>query len=103
MSLPFPHPKYYTLPSGEIYEVTSPILEEYDPESAYIDPVSPGPGRRVSEDREWGVWAAGDGIRSPGVVWPESRERTSIAREAKRAREMEGKEGVRRDKGGRET
>jgi hypothetical protein len=38
--LPFPHPKWHVKPvTGEVYEVTSPMLEEYDPEIGCIDSV----------------------------------------------------------------
>jgi hypothetical protein len=85
--LPFPHPKFHIRPStGEIYEVTSPIHEEYDPVTGYVDDVrgsrsSNHDGRRGNE---------GDTLGKPWtgrVEWPESKERTSIAREAKRDRE----------------
>lgn len=119
--LPFPHPKFHIRPAtGEIYEVVSPILEEYDPISAYVDSVGPvmesverlegksktsdvsegvddlpreekegaesaedGESVECREDREDSGWMG-------YVNHPESKERTSLAREAKRARDTSG-------------
>ena len=83
--LPFPHPKWHVRPStGEIYEVTSPILEEYDPETGYIDSVGEvresvegGSGR---EERQWRGY----------VEHQESGERWGLRREGKRGFEGEG-------------
>jgi hypothetical protein len=39
-ALPFPHPKWHVKAgSKEVYEVTSPIWEEYDAEVGYVDSV----------------------------------------------------------------
>ncbi|KAF2252154.1 hypothetical protein BU26DRAFT_516847 [Trematosphaeria pertusa] len=92
--LPFPHPKWHIQPStGEIYEVTSPILEEYDPVTGYIGSVGavresierPDEGFREGSDRkvEDGSPQGWNGY----VRHPESHERSSIQLEAKRIRE----------------
>jgi hypothetical protein len=114
--LPFPHPKYHVRPStGNIYETTSPILEEYDPITGYIDNVLPMMERfEVHEIGEWrpreerkgsAEWWNGEGAQDAWtgrVEYPESSERTSIEREAKRIRDSrQGKEeavDVRRNK-----
>jgi len=39
-ALPFPHPKWHVkVGTGEAYEVTSPIWEEYDAEVGYVNSV----------------------------------------------------------------
>lgn len=67
--------------TGAIYEVVSPIFEEYDPVTGYIESVdelrrSIGSGG----DLETAAW-------NGCVRHPESRERSSLRREAKRVRE----------------
>lgn len=107
--LPFPPPKYRVRPStGNIYETTSPIPEEYDPVTGYIDSVLSIMGRREEyeigerlrvEDgeeemkdggkrgAEWWTNETGPFLWMGRVEYPESSERTSIKREAKQARE----------------
>lgn len=92
--LPFPHPKFHILPyTGQIYEVTSPIHEEYDPVTGYVDGihVGRGAGRRSRDD---GMGAGEEKVWTGRVEWPESSVRSSIAREArergKREREEKG-------------
>ncbi|KAH7139160.1 hypothetical protein B0J11DRAFT_575086 [Dendryphion nanum] len=109
--LPFPHDKWHTDPgTGELYEVISPIFEEYDPKSGYVDSV--GPVRESIESdydvekRSMGMKKAVDIGPDEGVVrswvgyvqWPESSERSSIVREAKRRREKEEEKVIERKK-----
>lgn len=67
--------------TGKIYEVISPIFEEYDPVTGYTESVDEikrsvdGGG-----DLEMTTW-------NGCVRHPESRERSSLRREAKRVRE----------------
>ncbi|CAO2655289.1 Nn.00g103530.m01.CDS01 [Neocucurbitaria sp. VM-36] len=103
--LPFPHPKYHIRPStGEIYEVTSPILEEYDcePEMGYIDSV--GEVRESIENGGGGSIGGSSGSGSgsgsvgseKGRLWrgyvehQESGERWCLRREGKRCFDGEG-------------
>lgn len=98
--LPFPHPKWHVHPTTHhIYEVTSPIFDEYDPVNGYIGSV--GEVRQSIESGEEDVIrldgeASGDWRDDwSGTAWrwcgevkhPESRERSSLQREAKRLRE----------------
>ncbi|PSN66106.1 hypothetical protein BS50DRAFT_406809 [Corynespora cassiicola Philippines] len=94
--LPFPHPKWHVRYStGQIYEVTSPILEEYDPMTGYIDTVEAVRESIEGKDCLDGQYKNQDhgNIEMVESKWngyvsyPESCERSSIAREAKRARE----------------
>ena len=49
-ALPFPHPKWHVkVGTGEAYEVTSPIWEEYDAEVGYVNSV--GEVRKSIESR----------------------------------------------------
>jgi len=55
-ALPFPHPKWHVkVGTGEAYEVTSPIWEEYDAEMGYVNSVS-----KVRESIESRVGDEGD-------------------------------------------
>ncbi|KAF1847060.1 uncharacterized protein K460DRAFT_52590 [Cucurbitaria berberidis CBS 394.84] len=90
--LPFPHPKWHVRPStGEIYEVTSPILEEYDPEIGYIDSVG-----EVRESIEGDGGGGGGGGHEERRLWRgyvehrESAERWCLTREGKRDFDGEG-------------
>ncbi|KAF2011490.1 hypothetical protein BU24DRAFT_486204 [Aaosphaeria arxii CBS 175.79] len=105
LSLPFPHPKYHIHPlTGVVYEVTSPIFEEYDPRVGFVDSVGPiletveecrdaeveeeeaeedpvveeepAKGLGVEEERARQRWLV-------DVKWPESSERSTIIRDKK--------------------
>lgn len=99
--LPFPHPKYHVRPStGEIYEVTSPILEEYDPETGYIDSVG-----ELRESIE-GVSGCGGRDAEEVKLWrgyvehQESGERWCLRREGKRCFDGEGDAARKKGRGG---
>jgi len=76
--LPFPHPRWHVKRlAGETCKVFLPVMEERDPIGGYIRGMS-----EISRSME---------IRWNGYVqYPESRERSSIEREAKRPKEEPG-------------
>lgn len=129
MALPFPHPKYHIHPHNKIFETISPILEEYDPVTGFIDSVGEirqsveteydvdveasglGEHRRSNENAEDDAREDSgiDGVNGFGeqewrgyVVQRESGVRSSIKRErdAGRARAEEGGAGMRKRRRG---
>lgn len=106
--LQVPHPKWHARPStGEIYEGTTPIIEEHDLETGYMDSV--GEIMESIECCSGGVGSVGSGGQEGGeegrpwrgyVEYEESGERWSLRREGLvpelglRKRGLDGEEGI---------